>query len=136
MLKETMLEEMAPTVIPVAFVVKSMISAAVWSGRLGDVCYKAALHLRACERRPYTPAEDELQRFAMRRSACFVLSLPVIGSLCATLWPGIALPRSGNFDGAEAFREQIRFICARVSLIDVPLVVLSTLYVFYRILSR
>jgi hypothetical protein len=107
-----------------------------WSGELGAVCYKASLHVRALERRPYTPAEDKLQRFAMKRSAWFALGLALIGSLCTTIWPGIALPRSGNFDGAVPFRNQVRRICARVSLLDVPLVLFSTLYVFYGVLTK
>ena len=124
------------TAIIIAFIVKSVISAMVWSGELGDVCYQASLHLRAVERRPYTPAEDKLQRFAMKRSAWFALGLPLIGSLCTTIWPGIALPRSGNFEGAESFRNQVRRICVRASLWDVPLVLLSTLYVLYGVLTK
>lgn len=126
---------MAPFIL-VAFIVKSAITAAVWSGKLGDICYRASLHVRAVERRPYTPAEDKLQRFAMKRSAWFVLAIPVIGSLCAAIWPNIALPRSGNFDGAESFRNQIRRICVRASMWDIPLVLLSALYVFYSILIK
>jgi hypothetical protein len=122
--------------ILLTFALKSVISAAVWSGELGEVCYRASLHVRALERRPFTPAEDQLQRFAMKRSARFVLGLPVIGSLGATIWPGIALPRGGNFEGAESFRSQVRHLCGRASLWDIPLALLCTLYVFYSVLTR
>ena len=118
------------------FVVKSAIAAVVWSGELGDICYKAALHVRALERRPFTPAEDKFQRAAMKQSAWFVLALPVVGSLCATLWPGIALPRGGNFDGAESFRGQVRRICARALLLDVPLAAITTAHVVNGVLIK
>jgi hypothetical protein len=119
-----------------AFLLKSVIAVALWADKLASVSYEAALRVRSLEGRPLTPGEDFLERAAMRTSSRFAMSIPVIGCFWVMAWPNVALPRRGKFDGAEAYRQQVRQICFRAFLPDAMIILAALLYLAYLSLAK
>ena len=124
------------TYLAAAFVLKALLAVYLWGGKLTEVCYQAAVRVRAVEGKPFTPAESSVERAALKVSATIPMGVPLLGSLGVTIWPGAAPPRSGKFAGAEAFRQQVRQLSTRSFLLDVCILLIATLYFLHAARAR
>lgn len=124
------------TVLLGAFFLKAVVALFLWADKLSNVCYEASVHVRALEGKPFTPGESAAQRVAMKVSARFAMAVPIIGCLGVMGWPNVALPRSGKFEGAESFREQVRQICFHAFLPDLAIFLSAILYFLYHALAK
>jgi hypothetical protein len=99
-------------------VLKAVLVVYPRADKLTEVCHQA-VHVRALDGKPFTPAEVSAERAALKVSSAIPLRVPILGSLGVMIWTGAPLPRNGNFPGAESFRRQVRQLSTRSLLLDV-----------------